>query len=153
MVLVLRRPLANSILSIDVELSIFVVARGRSTVHNPVRVSLGPVSTVWPVLFLMVTFSLVKVAVQSLSHSCPMDRRFPVLRSLNTRAAFAGVGTFGIASFVCVVEMMDCPLGHPTDSGLVSVIIMFLSVMRYVPLAPESGWAVMVVGWATRLLC
>ena len=153
MILVLRRPFACSTLLTVVAVSKVVVASGRSTVHNPVRVSLGPVSTVWSVLFRMVTFSLVKVAVQSLSHSWPMDRRFPVLRSLNTRAAFAGVGTFGIASFVCVVEMMDCPLGHPTDSGVESVIIMFLSVMRYVPLAPESGWAVMMFRWATRLLC
>ena len=100
-----------------------------STVHKPVLGSLGPLRTTSSSWFEMVTLVLVKVALQSLSHTCPIDNRLPVLRSSNTRALFAIVGTLGIASCVCLVDIMAWPLGHPTDSGDAWVVFMFVVFM------------------------
>ena len=102
--------------------------------------------------FIISTLVLEKVALQSLSHSWPMERRLPVFRPSKTLALLAISGMFGIASRVLVVELMDCPFGHPTssnDAGLVCIVVVF---MTYVPLAPESGCALIYCcfGWATR---
>ena len=93
-----------------------VDASGISTVQSPVRVSLGPVSTTSLSLLVISTFSLVKIALQSLSHICPIDNKFPVLRPSKTLALFALLGMFGIASCVLVSDWMACPLGQPTVS-------------------------------------
>ena len=124
-----------------------------STVHKPVLGSLGPLRTTSSSWFEMVTLVLVKVALQSLSHSCPIDNRLPVFRSSNTRALFAIAGMLGIASCVLLVDIMAWPLGHPTDSGDAWVVVMAELFMMYVPVAPESGCALIDAGcWATRFV-
>ena len=116
-----------------------VSAIGRSTVQSPVRLSLGPVRTIWSVELVMVTFAFVKVALQLLSHSCPIDKRFPVFNSGKTRAWLASFDTCGIANVAASVDMRDCPLGHPTLRRLAGCVVIPDDCMMYVPLAPESG--------------
>jgi hypothetical protein len=48
-------------------------------------------------------------------------------------------GTFGIASVVVLFDVIVCPFGHSTLSGVASFVFNLLFDMRYVPLAPESG--------------
>ena len=144
-------PFARGSVGYSVSFDIVWLAMGISTVHSPVLLSLGPVSTRSLSLLVISTVVFENVALQSLSQSWPIDKRLPVLRPSKTRALFAISGILGIASRVLVVEVMDCPLGHPTasvDAGLVCISHVF---MTYVPLAPESGCALIYfVGWATR---
>ncbi len=102
-----------------------VVSSGRSTVQSPVRVSLGPVSTTSLFLLVILTLVLVKIALQSLSHICPIDNRFPVFRPSKTLALFAFLGMFGIASCVLVFDCMACPLGQPTVNGAAGLVSIF----------------------------
>ena len=89
------------------------VVSGMLMVHRPVCLSLGPARTCSLFLFVIFTFVFEKVALQSLSQSWPIDRRLPVLRPSKTLALLAISGILGITSCALVVEIMDCPLGHP----------------------------------------
>ena len=124
---------------------------GISTVHNPVLLSLGPCSISSCFVVLIITFSFSNVAVQSLSQSCPMDNRLPDASELKTLALFAFGGTFGIASVVVWFEVIVSPFGHCTFIGVALFVFNLLFFMRYVPVAPESGCAmILLFGWATR---
>ena len=112
-------------MSLGVVLGVLVgAARGISTVQSPVRRSLGPVNTSFLSSFLILTVVFEKVAVQLLSHSWPMESRFPVFSSEKTRAELAGSGMLGMASCVCDVDVRTWPLGHPTEMGLADFVIM-----------------------------
>ena len=125
---------------------------GISTVHKPVDCCLGPANIVSFCLFFIVTLSFSNNAVHSLSHSCPIDNRFPDAKFSKTLALLADEGTLGIASVVVLVDVNVCPFGHSTLRGCAFTVSMFLSNIMYVPLAPESGWAVMLsFWWATSL--
>ncbi len=132
-------------------MDVVLLASGKSTVHRPVRLSRGPRRTCSLFLFVISTVVFVKVALQSLSQSCPIDSRFPVLRPSKTLALLAISGRFGIASRVLVVEVIYWPFGHPTSSLVDGIVCMDFVFITYVPLAPESGCALIYwVGWATR---
>jgi len=88
----------------------------------------------------------VNVAVQSASHSCPMEMREPepLLRAGNRWALVAFGGRVGIWRYASSVESMEAPLGRETAMGIWAgrLLMQGAVVVRKWPVQPVSAMAV-----------